>query len=304
MIGNKYFKIAGSLLNEKNNLDNSTNNIFNQLFNNNSYINDLNVLNEFISFKKNNNFNASSFLYSYSLANVIEDISIQEFRNNMCNILNMDEFDISGNKMAVNGFVNLNQYDYRITFSNSKNISFSDMQYLINAFNLNAKSNGIDYGLKFEPNATDLMIIYLREENLELAVNILENLKRTDIKFNEIVNRLGSQKPFTSSVSGNSFYGVSMGTSRLVPSNLRGFFAIGKTYTEYIGDLMDKAYTSLLNKYGVNEKITSVELYDIMSLIHKNNYGFSHFENIPLWMNRDNYENYCKKNIYENEKIK
>lgn len=295
MLNRGYFKLAGDLTSDE--LSNYQDNIFTKLINNNSYTSDLQVLDIYLKIKKAKNISATSFLYAYSFAQVIQDIPIEEFIKNMTKILEIEEFDISANKMGINGFTELNQYDYRITLSNSNNICFSDIQYLMNAFNLKAKEKGIAYGLKFEPDATDLLILYFRENTLENAVNILEDLKNNDNTFAQIVNKLGKQKPFTSSINDNSFYGVSMGTSRIVNNNFKGFLAIGKTFTEYIADLIDKAYINLLNKYGSLEKITPIEMYEMMVLIHKNNYGFSLNEDVPLWMNKDNYEKYCKKRL-------
>jgi len=296
-MSNNYFYRAGDLTDDFNSVENLK--IVDELIFGYSNINDLRTLEIFLKLKKEQNISATSFLYAFSLANVIQDIPVDDFVNNMINILNVEKFDISGNKMGINGFKDLNQYDYRITMSNSNNISFSDVQTFLEKFNLLAKTNKLSYGLKFEPNTTDLIILYLKETDLERTVNILEDLKNNEVA---LVSKFGRQKPFTTSIGDSQYYGVSMGSSKMFNTNMKGFFSLGTTFTEYTARLLESSYNELVNKYqGYLNYVTSVELYNTMLLNHKRNYGYDLYENIPLWMNKENYESYCKYKINYNE---
>lgn len=300
MTYNNFFKIAGDLDSEFNESLKSECNYIEKLFHQNLYLDDLQVLEIFLILKKEKNVSAESFLYAYSLADVKQDISIDEFMNDMSKILNINNFDISGNKMGINGFKNLNEYEYRITFSNSSELSFSEIKSFFEKFNSKAKDSDLSYGLKIEPDVTDLIILYLKNNDIEKAIDILERLKTNDKEFKEIMDKFGNKKPFAASVN-DSKYGVSMGASRIENERIKGFFAVGNTFTGYMANLIDKSYEELLYKYNGNPyNITSVELYEKVLLLHKKNYGFSEYDDIPLWMNKDNYLSYNneKNNSY------
>ena len=290
MTYSNYFRIAEDL---NDNSDNFAINYLEDLMKENNLATDLKALEIFLKLKRDNDISAASFLYAYSLANVKEDIPINDFVTNMSNILGINNFDISGNKMGINGFKNLNDYSYRITFSNSNYLAFSDIQLFFEKFNI--KENNLSYGLKIEPNVSDVLILYLSDSDLGKTIDIIESLKYSDYEFLHTLNKFGKKKPFTACVE-NSSYGISMGTSKLVSQNFKGFFAIGNTFTEYSARLLETAYLELVEKNnGNNNLINSNDLYEMMKIIHKKNYGFFENENIPLWMNGENYISYINE---------
>ena len=210
-----------------------------------------------------------------------------ELYDEVCRIVGIDNQSLESIGVPVNGAKSFSG-DYRITIQNSNLIKYEDVVNFIREFH--RKTNGMPYCLKLRPGDSDLLILYVKATDLSKTVNILDSIS------NELTKNFGVRKPFTVSMDYNSFYGISSYVYNSVTRFQGDLKRGGRTHSVHTGDLLDKAYNNLYMKYNSDiSKITNIEMYEEMLRLHKLHFGFDVNENIPLWMNKDNYE-LCKVN--------
>lgn len=288
---NEYFRVANDddLIN--NSLDNLKilRNLLEDLKKNNNKDDDLEILREFLN-KKNidSSINGEKFLYEASFYNNLNYFTEDEFKNKVNQVLGVNNIDMSGGtKSSINGFDAVYDYDFRITIQNSNLIKDYEIIEFLNVFK--NKSNNLKYGIKVIPNEKDLIIIYLKKEYLYEAISILEEIRK-ELPF---INKFGNTKAFTTGLSKNSYYGVSMGATKDGNSNsfINNEWAkrmkMGKTMTEYSGYLIDEAFNNLMNKHKDISNISAEELYVEMHNVHNKKYNFDIEEDVPLWINEE-----------------
>lgn len=259
----------------------------------------IDVLKKFIIAKKNNEeLNGEIFLYSLDKGKNLINYEIEEFRDVVSNILKSD-IDVSGGiKSNINGFDAQYNYDYRITLSNSNKLIDEDIISFVNDFNEQTKKYNISYGIKVIPNERDVVIIYLKSSDLQKIIEILQNIKQS----NPIISKFGNVKPFTTTYEKDSYYSISMGSTKDVKvTGIKGTWSerikMGRTMTEYTANLIDQAYVNLYQKYGDVELISPEEMYVEMKKLHNIHYDFNKNEDVPIWMNEEINNEFHKHSI-------
>lgn len=204
-------------------------------------------------------------------------------------------------------------YDYRISINNDSNVSYNDIVLFVSMFEKLCKERGLPLNIKVIPDERDVFICYCKDDNLVSYIQILMDMSNSDKVGREvsaITRKFGMKKPFTSSVMGESYFGISSGLfMNELSSKIKGSIPVGDTMTSYSARLAENAYKVLLGKYdGDIDKIVVEEFYMEMHKEHVRGQfpdkivksGFfgkeripSEFLDIPFWMNEHAYNMAC-----------
>ena len=192
------------------------------------------------------------------------------------------------------------KFDYRITMRGSSEMVTGEALAFTDTLVAEANKRNLTIRMK-DPWTHDAVILYVDKEDLLGTVKMLEDLKNTN-KYGKLVSdatkHFGDSIAFGAVIGDNNYYGISMAHSELEygrgPSKLMGYYGggFGNTFGSYMeSECVDKTYDYLLNKYnGDVSKITIDEMYDgIVRRHHKYMMG-SYDTDLPLWMNRRNYQ--------------
>lgn len=210
---------------------------------------------------------------------------------------------------------NRGYFDYRITIRNSPNITTEEAINFVDTLVREANKRNLNLRMKDLWEA-DAIILYCDVEDLYNTVKMLEDLtneKEYGSLVSNATSHFGPVQAFSATISNNSYYGIAMAHSEGSFSNqngrLVGYYGEnpGNTFGGYIEDnILNVSYDILLKKYnGNSDKISVDEMYNEMIKQHKE-YMLGDklsLEDIPLWMNRRNYNDYCLKNKQSNNKM-
>ena len=184
-------------------------------------------------------------------------------------------------------------YDYRISLENSKSLTPEESLIFLNELDKLLEQNDVPLNFKFYGSNSDALIFYIKKENLQEYIDILEELKtHEDLK--NIITKFGEQKPFTGSYGSDSYYGLSLGSYKGPDGRIR---VSTKTMTGYSASLMQNAFDNLLKKYdGDASLINATEMFSEMQKLHQLK-QFSEVSSIdvPFWMNKDMYADMVNK---------
>ena len=178
-------------------------------------------------------------------------------------------------------------YDYRISLENGKYLTPEDTLIFLNKVEDKLSQKNIPLNFKFYGSNSDALIFYIKKENLQQYLDILEELKtHEDLK--NILTKFGEQKPFTGSYENDSYYGFSLGAIRKSNGRLKSTMP-SQTMTGYSASLMQNAFDNLLKKYDGNiSLINSTEMFSEMQKLHQlKQFGKVSSIDIPFWMNKD-----------------
>ena len=207
-------------------------------------------------------------------------------------------------------------YQYRICINNSSDISYSDIILFTMKFEQLCKERNLPLNIKVIPDERDVFICYCKEEHLSSYVQILSDMESNKVEkeINLITKKFGRKKPFTSSISDSSYFGISSGLFKNeTTSVMKGTMPVGDTMTGYSARLSENAYNTLLKKY--NSDITKITVEDFYIEMHKEHirrqfpdkvvkskfFGKeiipSELLDIPFWMNEHAYNMVYNNNL-------
>lgn len=184
-------------------------------------------------------------------------------------------------------------YDYRISLENSKSLTPEESLIFLNELDKLLEQNDVPLNFKFYGSNSDALIFYIKKENLQKYIDILEELKtHEDLK--NIITKFGEQKPFTGSYGSDSYYGLSLGSYKGPDGRIR---VSTKTMTGYSASLMQNAFDNLLKKYdGDASLINATEMFSEMQKLHQlKQFGEVSSIDVPFWMNKDMYADMVNK---------
>ena len=211
----------------------------------------------------------------------------------------------SDEEMANRGY-----FDYRITLRNSSDITTDEAVSFVDTLVSEANKRNLNLRMKDLWEA-DAVILYCDVEDLYGTVRLLEDLTNEKIYGSLVSNatkHFGEIQAFSASLRDDSYYGIAMAHSEGSFDNqvgrLTGYYGgnPGNTFGGYMEDGLNSIYDSLMNKYnGDSSKITVDEMYDKFIKYHRKYMLGDTLSDIPLWMNRRNYNDFCSKvNINNN----
>ena len=186
-------------------------------------------------------------------------------------------------------------YDYRISLENSKSLTPEESLIFLKELENRLAKNDVPLNFKFYGSNSDALIFYIKKENLQEYIDILEELKtHEDLK--NIITKFDEQKPFTGSYGSDSYYGLSLGGVRESDGRLKSSLPT-LTMTGYSGRLMQNAFDILLKKYdGDASLINATEMFSEMQKLHQlKQFGEVSSIDVPFWMNKDMYTDMVNK---------
>ena len=186
-------------------------------------------------------------------------------------------------------------YDYRISLENSKSLTPEESLIFLKELENKLAKKDVPLNFKFYGSNTDALIFYIKKENLQEYIDILEELKtHEDLK--NIITKFDEQKPFTGSYGPDSYYGLSLGAIRESNGKLKSSLPT-VTMTGYSGQLMQNAFNILLKKYdGDASLINATEMFSEMQKLHQlKQFGEVSSIDVPFWMNKDMYTDMVNK---------
>lgn len=216
---------------------------------------------------------------------------------------------ISGSKSAgrSSNMDNRGNWDYRITMRGSHFTTPEEALAFTDTLVQEANKRGLNIRMK-DPWTHDAVILYINKDELLDVVRMLEDLK-DESKFGSLVSQaikhFGPTMAYSARVSDDSYYGISMAHSEgeygEEGSRLKGSY--GGNPRDTFGSYIEKmclmpAYHELYNKYfGDISKISADEMYERVIRNHKKymlGFPFAE-EDLPLWMNRRNYQEFMEE---------